>query len=296
MAAGAFGRAALGFGRELAAEVKADRLTGLGAEIAFFAVLSLAPMLLALAAALGSIESVAGADVADRANAAITDAVREALGGEAEAIVAVIDQLFAQQSAGLLGLSVLFALYAASRGFAALVKALDVVYDVEETRGWLLTRALGLGLVLGSVLVGAVVLTMLVLGPLFGRGEEVAERLGLGSVFATSWTWARPPLVLGVLVGWALVVFHVAPNRRTPWRADLPGALATTVLWLLGGVGFRLYLELSTTGGGNAVLGTLGGLLTLLLWLYLMGLALLIGGEVNAIRHHRRVRGAASSG
>jgi membrane protein len=135
--------------------------------------------------------------------------------------------------------------------------------------------------VAGSVLVGAVLLTMLVVGPAFGRGEELADRLGLGSAFVTFWDWVRLPVVVVMLVLWAATVFHVAPNHSTPWRADLPGAVLTTVLWALGAVGFRLYLDLAA-GSDSAVFGALGGAVVLLLWLYVMGLALLTGAELNS--------------
>ncbi|HSL56787.1 MAG TPA: YhjD/YihY/BrkB family envelope integrity protein [Acidimicrobiales bacterium] len=267
--------------RKMVVEFRDDRITGLAAEVAFFAVLSLFPLLVAVAAAVGSIEAAAGADAADRARDAIVDALQEALGGEASGVVSTVDQLFAESNTGLLGLGLIISLYTASRGFAALIRALDQVYDIPETRSWLRTRATAYAMVAGSVLFGAVVLTMFVVGPLFGRGEDLADELGLGSAFVTFWVWVRPPLLAVVSIVWAATVFHVGPNHTTPWRADLPGAVLTTVLWGLGAVGFRAYLEVAA-GGSNVVLGTLGGAVILLLWLYVMGLALLVGAELNS--------------
>src|SRR3546814_4595470 len=74
----------------------------------------------------------------------------------------------------------------------------------------------------------------------------------------------------------------LAPNHRTPWRADVPGALVTATLWALLSLGFRAYLALAP--GANQVFGSLGGALIVLLWIYLLALGLLVGGEVNAIR------------
>lgn len=265
----------------MAREFRDDRITGLAAEVAFFAVLSLFPLLVALAAAVGSIEAVAGADAATRARDAVVEALQDALGGEATGVVTAVDRLFAESNTGLVGIGLLLSLYTASRGFAAIIRALDQVYDIPETRSWLHTRAMAYGMVAGSVLVGAVVLTMLVVGPLFGRGEDLADRLGLGSAFVTFWDWIRVPAVVAMLVLWAATVFHVAPNHRTPWRADLPGAVLTTVLWGLGAVGFRVYLDVAS-GSDSAVFGALGGAVVLLLWLYVMGLALLTGAELNS--------------
>jgi membrane protein len=279
-------------GREYAGAAQEHRVTGLAAEVAFYAVLSVFPAILALASALGWIDRVIGEDAADRVREGLIDALNDALGTDAGPIVAAVEALFAEPSAGLFGIGLVFATYTASRGFNALIRALDVVYDVPETRGLVRTRGLALLLAGGSLLVGAIVLAMVVVGPLFGVGAELAERTGTGTLFSTLWTWARPPLLVLALIAWAATMFHLAPNHTTPWRADLPGAVVTMVLWLLGAAGFRIYLELASDDT-NALLGALGGALTLLLWLYVMGLALLLGAEVNAQLARRRRRRAA---
>jgi membrane protein len=276
-------------GREYTSAVRGHRVTGLAAEVAFYAVLSMFPAILALAAALGSIDLLVGEDTADRVREGLVDALRGALGADAGPIVAAVESLFDEPSAGLFGIGVVLATYTASRGFNALIRALDVVYEVPETRGLVKTRALALLLAGGSLLVGAIVLAMVVLGPLFGVGARLAEDAGAGGVFVTLWTWARPPVLVAALTAWATTMFHLAPNHTTPWRHDLPGAVVTMVLWLLGAAGFRLYLEVASDDT-NALLGALGGALTLLLWLYVMGLALLLGAEVNALLARRRRR------
>ena len=278
-------------GREYSGAVQEHRVTGLAAEVAFYAVLSIFPAILAIASALGSLDAIVGENAATRVRDALIEALEAALGADAGPIVDAVERLFTESNTGLLGVGVLLTIYTASRGFNSVVKALDVVYDVPETRGLIRTRLLALALAGGSLVMGALVMAMVVLGPLFGQGPELADRIGLGQVFVTLWTWARPPLVFVVLVGWAATMFHLAPNHSTPWRADLPGAVVTTVLWLLGAAGFRIYLEVASDDA-NAVLGALGGALTLLLWLYVMGLGLLLGAEVNAqrARHKRRRR------
>ncbi len=285
---------ALGAAREYVDAVQRHRVTGLAAEVAFYAVLSIFPAVLALAAALGSIDAVVGEDAGTRVREAMIDALQGALGSDAGPVVTAVESLFEQPSAGLFGFGVLAAVYTASRGFNAVIRALDVVYEVPETRGWLRTRGLALLLAAGSLVVGAVVLAMVVLGPLFGVGTRLAEEtVGAGGLYVTLWTWARPPVLVAALVAWAATVFHLAPNHVTPWRADVPGAVVTMALWLLGALGFRTYLEVASTDT-NALLGALGGALTLLLWLYVMGLAVLLGAEVNALLA-RRGRGRVTA-
>ncbi|MEZ5266570.1 MAG: YihY/virulence factor BrkB family protein [Acidimicrobiales bacterium] len=156
------------------------------------------------------------------------------------------------------------------------------MYDLDEHRSFIAQRANALVLAVGSVITGAVILSMLVFGPLLGSGTDIADAVGSGRTFAVLWTYLRLPFALAVMVAWAATVFHVAPNHRTPWRWDLPGAAVTTALWLLGSFGFRVYLGVAGSGS-NAVLGVLGGTLTLLLYVFVLSLSLLLGGEVNAL-------------
>lgn len=266
-------------------EWREDRATGLAAEVAFFGLFSIFPALVATAAALGSLEALLGQGVADRARQQVLDFLGRILTDEADGTVRAIEQLFDSESAGLLTFAMVASLWAASRGFAAVINALDAAYDVTETRGYIKVRLWGLVLALGSVAAGAVILAMLVLGPLLGGGQEVAEAVGLGDAFATAWTWARLPVAGAVMIAWAAGLYHLAPNQHTPWRWDLPGALLAAGLWAALSFGLRFYLEFAA--GSNQVLGILGGVLTVVLWLYLMALGLILGGELNGVLAQR---------
>ena len=279
------GSAAVDVGRSMVREWREDRVGGLAAEIAFFGILSLFPVLLAVAAALGSLEAIAGREVAERAQDEVLGFLRDVLTDEAGGTVDAVEELFAGASPGVLTIGLAAAVWSASRGFTALIRALDVVYDLEEHRGYLRTRGLALVLALGSVLVAALTLAMLVLGPLLGTGRDVADAVGFGGPFATWWDWARWPTAVVVLVSWSATIFHVAPNHHTPWRWDLPGAVLSALAWALVSLGLRAYLAFAA--GGNQVFGTLGGALIVLLWLYLLGLGVLLGGELNAVLARR---------
>ncbi|HEX6425647.1 MAG TPA: YihY/virulence factor BrkB family protein [Acidimicrobiales bacterium] len=274
-------KAAVEVVRRIALEWREDRVSGLAAEVAFFALLSLFPTLLAVTAALGSIEAVAGRDVAARAEAEVIDFLRRVLTDEAADTVDAVEGLFRDSNPGIVTIGVVSALWAASRGFAAVVNALDVVYDLDDRRSYLVRRAVGLGLAVGTIAVTAVMLAMLVVGPLLGTGREIADDLGLGGAFATLWNWFRWPVAVSVMVAWAATVFHVGPNHRTPWRWDLPGAVLTAVAWALLSIGLRVYLSVAV--GTDQVLGLLGGTLIVMLWFYLLAAGLLLGGELNAV-------------
>ncbi|GAC1327671.1 MAG: hypothetical protein NVSMB13_14160 [Mycobacteriales bacterium] len=264
-----------------------DRVLGLAAETAFFGVLSLFPGLLMIAAALGSLDTLLGANLAASVEAQVLDFLHLVLTDQASGAVTTIQQLFERQQGGVLTFAFLLALITLSGAFAALVSSLNVVYGVPESRSWWFRRYLGIVLAAGTVLLGAVVLAIVVVGPLFGRGHRIARAIGLGDHDVIPyWGWLRWPVLLIVLVAWATTLCHVAPSRRTAWRRDLPGGALAAILWLIASYGFNVYLRLVVRG--NPVFGALGGGLIVMSWLYLLSLSMVLGGEVNALLLRRR--------
>ncbi len=279
-------REALRFVEDLRREWSRARIGGLSAEIAFFGLLGLFPAVIVFAAALGSLDVVIGAGAAADTEQWLLDRVVETFGSD-NTLRATVEELFDRSNAGLITAGVVLTVYASSRGFTAVVGALDVTYGHEHRRNWVSTRVMGFVLTLFTVIAAALVAVMVVVGPLFGGGEEIADRLGAGSAFTTAWDWFRWPVVFVVVVCWAASIYHFAPRRRTPWRSDLPGAVVGTVWWLAVSFGFRVYLD-AAVGGMNAVFGLLGGALILLVWLYLLAMGLLVGAEINSVLNDRR--------
>ena len=275
-----------------------DRLTGLAAEVAFFGVLSLFPGLLMVAAALGSLDSLVGSKIATTTEREILRFLDLILTDQASGAVNAVARLFDRDNSGLLTVASLVALLVLSRGFATVLRALNLAYDVTERRRWWKLRLWSLALAIGSTLIASVVLAMIVVGPLFGQGREVASFFGLGRGFGFIWRWLRWPLVFALLIAWATTLFYIGPNRRKErWRRDLPGATVAAVLWLIVSAGFNIYLRVAADT--NPIYGVLGGGLILLVWLYLLSLSLLVGGELNAVlaaRNRAPAEAGATSG
>ena len=268
-------------------EYNDDRVNDLAAGMAFWVILGVFPGLLALASALGSLGDLFGAEVQARAEEAVLDALVSVVGMDSGSdVVTEVQGVFSTSTGGLLTVGVALAVFSASRGVAGAVRAVDVVYDIEEQRSWVRLRVTAVLLALGSIAVGAALLAVMVLGPLLGGGRAVAEQLGLGGVFAFFWDNLRLPAAFAGLVLWAATFLHVAPDHRSPWHRDVPGALLAAVVWVAVSVGFRVYLDVA--GQGNQVFGVLGGGLVLLFWLYLMSAGLLLGAELNAVLLDRR--------
>ncbi len=285
--------------REVINKADRDRLLGLAAEAAFFAVLTLFPALLVVATVLGQLGAIVGEDNAQRVEQAVLDFLDQLLTENAGGAIETVRELF-NTGANALTFASALALISLSTAFATLINTVNIAYDVPETRGWWRRRWLGLLLGFGSVLTGAVAITLLVVGPLFGPAEEVVARIGLGTEYDFLWSYLRWPVAFGGLVLWATTMDHLMPDRRTRWRYDLPGGLLTALLWLAASWGLNLYLDLVVTA--SPLFGALGGGLILMTWFYLLCVALLAGAELNAIllarrRHrHSRARARAASG
>ena len=275
--------------REVINKADRDRMLGLAAETAFFAVLTLFPALLVVAAVLGQLSTIIGTANAIRVEQAVLSFLDDLLTDSASGAIDTVRDLFSTGS-NALTIATVLALASLSTAFSTLINTVNIAYDVPETRGWWRRRLLGLLLGFGSVLTGAVAVTLLVIGPLFGRAEEVIGRIGLGPEYDFLWFYVRWPVAFGALVLWATTMDHLMPNRRTRWRYDLPGGLLTALLWLAASYGLNLYLGLVVTS--SSVFGALGGGLILMTWFYLLCVALLAGAELNAILLARRVHRA----
>lgn len=271
-----------------------DRLLGLAAETAFFGVLTLFPALLVVTAVVGQLGVLIGPDNARRVEQGVLDFLDRLLTDSAAPAIATVRDLF-DGGVNLLTFASLLAVVSLSTAFAVLINTVNLAYDVPETRGWWRRRFLGLMLGIGSVLTGALAVTLLVIGPLFGRGVDIVGKVGLGEEYAVLWSYARWPVAFAALVLWATTLDHFAPARRSKWRHDLPGGLLTALLWLAASAGLNLYIELVVPR--SVLLAALGGGLILMTWFYLLSVALLAGAELNAIllarrRHRAAVRAA----
>lgn len=257
-----------------------DRVTGLAAEVAFFAALSVLPTLVAVAAALTLVPRLGGGSAgAGEVEATIIGWLENVLTNQASAVIDEVEQLFDRANGDIFTIALLVALWSGSRGIDAILRAIVVVSNQVERRPWWKRRLLSLGLLLLTIVVFAVVLSMFVVGPLLGGAQSVADHFGFGGGFTAAWRWLRVPVVATVLTAWSLLMLHVGRSSTRRWTADLPGAIVTTVLWIIASLGLRLYL--ATIGGTSVALGALGGPLIALVWLYLLAAALLIGAEVG---------------
>lgn len=190
----------------------------------------------------------------------------------------VVEDVIRPHSGGLLSIGLLGTLWSASSGFASLMEALNVSYNVPETRPFWKTRLMALGL---TLLVGGMLITSflcMTLGPRFF--ELFADKIGLGPVFVMVWKYARWIAALSLVVVSIEAIYFLAPNVRQRFRGTLPGAILAVAGWLLLSFGLGIYF--AKFANFNATYGALGGAVALLVWLYWTAFAVLCGGELNS--------------
>ncbi len=261
-----------------------DRVLGLSGENAFMAVLTVFPILIVVAAFLGQLSSVIGVSNARQVETEVLDFLRDLLTADAQPAIDTAQGLF-RTSGDALTVALVLAFASLAQAFASIINTVTVCYDVHDRRGWWYRRALGLVVGTGSILIAVVVVTLVVVGPLFAA-DEVVGSIGLSEEYAFVWSYLRWPVAFLSLVLWATTMFHLCPDRPGPWRQGLSGGLLAAVLWLGASVGFNLYLEVALDA--SPVFSALGGGLIVMTWLYLLCLGLLGGAELNAVLLARR--------
>jgi membrane protein len=273
-------------GRRVWKEIWDDEVTDRAAALAYYFLFALFPTLLFLTVLLGLLPLPG---LMDR----LLQYVDQALPGDAASIVRrTWIEINRGAGGGLLSLGVLTALWASSNGMASIMSALNVAYDIDDDRPWWKRRLLAILLTFGFAIFILAALVLLVFGPPIGAA--VAGAFGLGSIFTSVWNIVNIPIVVFfVLVGIALV-YYLAPAAEQRWRWVTPGSVVALALWLAMSWGLRLYVARFADYG--ATHGSIGGIILLMLWLYLTGVVLLIGAEINAeIEHEAARRGALTA-
>lgn len=176
-------------------------------------------------------------------------------------------------SVGLVG-----TLWAASGGFAATMEALNIAYEVDETRPFWKTRplAIGLALVIGALLLLA--LSVMIVGPRFG--EWLAVKFHISQLFALAWPYLHWTLSTAFVVLAVEALYFLAPNVKQRFLATLPGAVLAVGCWI--GLSYLLGVYFRSFANFNKTYGTLGAAVALMVWLYWTGFAMLLGAELNA--------------
>ncbi|CAI9408836.1 hypothetical protein AESSP_02107 [Aestuariimicrobium sp. T2.26MG-19.2B] len=250
------------------------RVMGLAAESAFFAVLSLPPLLFGLAGSVGFVAQRFSVQSVEEFKTRIVDVASPLLTTSAidQVLVPTLNEVLGSGRVDVISIGFLLALWSGSRAMSVFIDTVSIMYGHAGKRSIIHARALSLGIYLVVLLLTAVMLPLVLAGP-----SLVARLLPTQVAWVAAAYW--PTVLIGSTLLLTTLYWRAVPLRRK-WRADLPGALLTLGLWLAGSWVMRRVLDESL--GGSSLYGPLSAPIALLLWLYLTSLAVLIGAAFNA--------------
>ncbi|AIQ57803.1 YihY/virulence factor BrkB family protein [Paenibacillus borealis] len=265
------------FIKQLLQKIKADDVQGISAQLTYYLILSLFPFLIFIMTLIGY------------ANISLEDKIQQLEQVMPAEAVSIIEEILQDVSEGrsqaLLSFGMLATLWAASKGVNAIIKGLNRAYDIDESRAFWKIRGIAF---LATLTIGFVVLLsilLLVLGTWLKTQVFLLTDLPYG--FQKLWDllqYAVPLLVMFIVF---TLLYWIAPSRRLALREVVPGAMFSTLGWIITSVLFSVYVN--QFSDFTKTYGSLGGVMILLIWLYISSIIILAGGEINAILLKRKV-------
>ncbi|WP_329041528.1 YihY/virulence factor BrkB family protein [Streptomyces sp. NBC_00178] len=254
------------------------RILGLAAEAAFFTLLSLPPLLLGLIGLLGYVDAWTDTTTVESIERNILGAVQTVL--SERGVNQIAKPLIADVTTGarpdVISIGFAIALWSGSRAVNVFIDTITVMYGLDGHRGIVKTRLLAFLLYVVALLLGAVVLPLLVVGP-----DRVVHFVPWGTEVLSVMYW---PLVILLSIAFLTTLYHVSVPVRSPWLEDVPGALVALGMWVVGSFLLRIYL--TSTVEGPTIYGSLAAPIAVLLWIGISAFAVLVGAAVNAAIDH----------
>lgn len=257
-------------------EMMRDDVMGLSAQLSFYLVVAIFPVLVCVIA-VASLFPLQ--DFVDTVTAYLAPFVPAA---GLEVIRGFMVQIGESEDRGVLGIGLVLALWSGSSPMVALINVMNRAYGVVESRPWWKVRLTAMALSVGLGLFVVVAFLLVVFGPQLA--DWLARIFGFSDVFVWTWKVSQWPLVFVLVATGIGCVYYFAPDVEQDWVWLTPGSLLATLLWFAGSLGFRFYAV--NFGNYEATYGTLGGMMLLLMWFYVSGISILIGAELNAEIEH----------
>ncbi|AZU60888.1 YihY/virulence factor BrkB family protein [Neobacillus mesonae] len=250
--------------------ISEDDLPGLSAQLAYYFLLSLFPLLIVLFTLipyvpipqqdmLGIIEKFAPVDAM-------------------QFIEKSINEIMSHRSGGLLSVGIIGTIWSASNGINAIVRAFNKAYNVPESRSFIVARGMAILLTFGMIFVFLLALIL----PIFGReiGEFIFSQFGYSKLFLKLWNTLS--IVVSAIILFIVFsgLYWVAPNVKFRCRSAFPGAAFATFGWIVSSLGFSFYV--GNFSNYTVTYGSIGAIIVLMIWLYISAFIIILGGEINA--------------
>ena len=250
------------------------RVTGLASEAGFFALLSLPPLVLGLFGGVGYVGRWLGDDTVETVREAITEYAARFLTDDviSTTLAPTVDDVFTAGRFDLISVGFVLSLWSGSRALNVLVDTVSIMYGQSGVRGIVPTRVLSFSLYIVALVVGIITIPLVLIGPTL-----------LGEVLPDAWDFLTIlywPVVSLLVIAAFTSLYHVSTPLRSPWTRDIPGALLTLLIWVIAS--FAVRGSIAASLGGTSIYGPLSAPIVLLIWLYMLAIAVLIGAALNA--------------
>jgi membrane protein len=257
-------------------EMGYDDCMGMAAQIAFYTMLGLFPFLIFLLSLLSNFP------LGEALKPLMLEALSEQIPREsAEYVAGIVLELLPNYSQGLLSVGLLASLWGASMAVGALITTINRAYNIRTRRNIVTQKFMSIVLVLMLSGMWLMSMTIILVGP--GFTQSMFEFVGIASETNTIWTSLRLPMAFMLNLTALSILYYFAPEARQRFMSILPGAITSTILWMLASSAFRIFLR--NFGAYNKTYGSLGALVVLMVWLWISGLIFLLGAEINSLMH-----------
>ncbi|MEK6453257.1 YihY/virulence factor BrkB family protein [Caldifermentibacillus hisashii] len=194
-------------------------------------------------------------------------------------IDSTLDTLLEKHNGGILSFGIIATLWAASNGMNAIIRAMNLAYEIDDDRPFFIVR--GLSVLLTIVMIAVFIIALLL--PVFGKhiGIYISSKFGYTDQFIDTWNTIRFSLSSVILFIVFSAVYFLTPNRKMKCATVIPGAVFSTIGWVLASLGFSFYVN--NFGNYTFMYGSLGVIIVLMIWFYITGAVLIIGGEINGL-------------
>ena len=255
-------------------EMAYDDCMGMAAQIAFYTMLGLFPFLIFL------LSIVSTFPIGEALQPMLLDALADQMPAEAANYVAeVVLNLLPNTNQGLLSFGLLASLWGASMAIGALITTINRAYNIRPRRHIATQKLLSIILTLALSGLWLMSMTIILVGPQVT--QDIFEFMGIASETNTFWTSVRLPMAFALNLIALSILYYIAPEAKQKFQWILPGAVTSTVLWMVASSAFRLFLR--NFGAYNKTYGSLAALVILMAWLWISGLVFLLGAEINAL-------------
>lgn len=252
-------------------KINNDDIFALGAQLAYYLVLSFFPFLIFLMTIVG---------FSKLNSAEILDGLRAILPTNVFILIdTIVVDIVETQSAGLLGASIILTIWSASSGFRAVIKGLNKAYDINEKRSFIKRAIVGMIFTLALVIIITITLAMLVFGELIGA--YIVKIVPFEEAIRLIWNISRYLIVVAMMVLVFAAIYRYTPAKKIEWKEVYPGAIVSTLGWIITSLGFSFYIN--NIANYSKFYGSIGAVFVLMTWLYLTSIILILGAEINSV-------------